>query len=558
VFVAIKENHPDILVLAFVDDLTMTGPPRSVLSAYRQLLATMLRGMEVQPAKCCLLLPKGGLTEEENAALDGEVRELGLQSTRECLGLLGAVVGRDKDAKAAWMRNKLDAWSPTLKLASCPLVSAQLSLLLLRWMSGRPNFLCRSMEPSVTSPALDRFDYELRRHAEKRVDLPFAEHFAIAMFYMPLRMGGLGFSRNGTDSHAAMAYAAAAAALAPHIAKTPLGKMDGQVWQSLPALRALQASLDTLQATFSFEQGVEPRFPGNAEAFFEKFSKHKNAKLASGLQGYMSKRIQDASHAALHEHSTTEEKAVLNCRFCPEASAWLQAMPHTADQQLADFEIRFGVAHATNQVLPTLPHVCYCGGAVTTEHLVACPHSCGKIKRHNRMMALISRTAQQTGIGVSWNPRATFEDANAMRLCRQPDAVFYPGFGPIVWTDLAVVSDVSPSRVLRGSRHFGPAIVTKEAQKRSHYDEAAKAAGADFVPLIFDTHGRAGSAVRKFLRLLVHAAGEQSGLVASDLHMALLLELVRGNAELASETANRMRFHAAKENGARYSALLRE
>jgi hypothetical protein len=55
-----------------------------------------------------------------------------------------------------------------------------------------------------------------------------------------------------------------------------------------------------------------------------------------------------------------------------------------------------------------------------------------------------------------------------------------------------------------------------------------------------------------------HAAGGRSGLAASDLHMELLLELVRGNAELASETANRVRFHAAKENGARYSRLLRE
>ena len=35
VFVSIKEQHPDILVLAIVDDLTLTGPPRSVLSAYR-------------------------------------------------------------------------------------------------------------------------------------------------------------------------------------------------------------------------------------------------------------------------------------------------------------------------------------------------------------------------------------------------------------------------------------------------------------------------------------------------------------------------------------------
>ena len=42
--------------------------------------------------------------------------------------------------------------------------------------------------------------------------------------------------------------------------------------------------------------------------------------------------------------------------------------------------------------------------------------------------------------------------------------------------------------------------------------------------------------------------GEQSGLAASDMHMhmALLLELVRGNAELASD---RMRLNAAQENG---------
>ena len=167
-------------------------------------------------------------------------------------------------------------------------------------------------------------------------------------------------------------------------------------------------------------------------------------------------------------------------------------MPHTADCQLSDYETRFGVAHATNQLLPHLPPVCCCGGAVTIEHLVACPHSCGKLTRHNRMMALLSRTAQQVGIGVTWNQRATFEDANAMRQGRQPDAVFYPGFGPPVWTDLALVSDVSPSRVVRGCVVL-PSSPRKEKQKRQHYDEAAGVVGADFVPLIFDTHGRAAA-----------------------------------------------------------------
>ena len=64
--------------------------------------------------------------------------------------------------------------------------------------------------------------------------------------------------------------------------------------------------------------------------------------------------------------------------------------------------------------------------------------------------------------------------------------------------------------------------------------------------------------MRKFLRLMVQAAGAQGGLAASDLHMGLLLELVRGNAELASETATRLRFHAAKEMGARFSRALGE
>ena len=127
-----------------------------------------------------------------------------------------------------------------------------------------------------------------------------------------------------------------------------------------------------------------------------------------------------------------------------------------------------------------------------------------------------------------------------------------------MWTDLAVVSDVSPSRAMRGSKHFGPAIITKEAQKRKHYDQAAEDADAEFVPLIFDTHGRAGSDVHKFLRLMVQAAGEQGGLAASDLQMGLLLELVRGNAQLAAESATRMRLHAARELGARYSSVLGE
>jgi hypothetical protein len=111
-------------VLAIVDDLTLTGPPQSVLSAFKQLKDTLWRGMEVQPAKCFLLMPEGGLPVDNDSALSKEVNDLGLQLAHGCLGLLGAVVGRDMQAKEAWMCKKLSAWAPTLKLASCPLVSA--------------------------------------------------------------------------------------------------------------------------------------------------------------------------------------------------------------------------------------------------------------------------------------------------------------------------------------------------------------------------------------------------------------------------------------------------
>jgi hypothetical protein len=120
IFVAIKANHPDTLVLAIVDDLTLTGPPKSVLSAYKQLKDTLWRGMEVQPAKCFLLVPEGGLPEDDGSALAQEVHHLGLQVAQGCISLLGAVVGRDNHAKAAWLQNKLGAWAPTLKMAKLP------------------------------------------------------------------------------------------------------------------------------------------------------------------------------------------------------------------------------------------------------------------------------------------------------------------------------------------------------------------------------------------------------------------------------------------------------
>ena len=69
--------------------------------------------------------------------------------------------------------------------------------------------------------------------------------------------------------------------------------------------------------------------------------------------------------------------------------------------------------------------------------------------------------------------KETFEDANAMRQGRQPDAIFYPGFGPLVWTDLAVKGATRTLRAcptrIRSSADVVPAYIlaVREEEKKN-------------------------------------------------------------------------------------------
>ena len=171
--------------------------------------------------------------------------------------------------------------------------------------------------------------------------------------------------------------------------------------------------------------------------------------------------------------------------------------------------------------------------------------------------SVLSLPALTTGAGVpvTWNPRQSFEEAAEANKFLIPDAILYL-LNKVLWVDASVISAVCPSNVAAAAKKIGAACCKRENEKNVKYLEPARAKGCDFKPLVFETHGRHGAAVRDLLRKIVSASGDTPGVTTSDMLMRLMLDLVRGNALMARDVINKSRVFHARQNGAQWDRVV--
>ena len=187
----LKESSKDIETLAFLDDVNITGAQQPALRAFemlRQEAAEM--GIRLQYDKCEILLPAvGELLQEVQQAVDN----YGLRTHRGAFSLLGTVVGNDAARMKELVEEKVDKWGKALELLTRKEVPAQLALLVARWsMVAKPNYLMRSLPPSLTTDALRNHDNTIIRVVEERLQLHFTDT-AKKLLQLPIRQGGVGF-----------------------------------------------------------------------------------------------------------------------------------------------------------------------------------------------------------------------------------------------------------------------------------------------------------------------------------------------------------------------------
>jgi hypothetical protein len=80
--------------------------------------------------------------------------------------------------------------------------------------------------------------------------------------------------------------------------------------------------------------------------------------------------------------------------------------------------------------------------------------------------------------------------------------------GVVKWCDVTVTDPCNESVVAEASKSAGAAARKAESKKRSSWKDLATAAGADVVPLAFETTGFRGDALNKFLREMEASSAE--------------------------------------------------
>jgi len=152
----IKKSYKDIEIVAYLDDVTISGKSESVFRAYDQLCTdSTTLGLEIQRDKCEILISKTGEVSEE---LQNTINQHGLHIQRGATPLLGTVVGTDENEIQKLVVEQMETWKKALELLACEELPTQLSLLIGRWtMTAKPSALTRSLPPNIINKPLADF-----------------------------------------------------------------------------------------------------------------------------------------------------------------------------------------------------------------------------------------------------------------------------------------------------------------------------------------------------------------------------------------------------------------
>jgi len=447
----LKESSKDIETLAFLDDVNITGAQQPALRAFemlRQEAAEM--GIRLQYDKCEILLPAvGELLQEVQQAVDN----YGLRTHRGAFSLLGTVVGNNAARMKELVEEKVDKWGKALELLTRKEVPAQLALLVARWsMVAKPNYLMRSLPPSLTTDALRNHDNTIIRVVEERLQLHFTDT-AKKLLQLPIRQGGVGFCSAADVAE----HAFVAGTLASQIALLSFSNLYQHRFESFSEgllLKELHKSLARYRASPLDWPGKEHMT--TVETFFNHFG---NKEKSHKLQARLTSTLREHQDAQFKCAAGREDIARMECRANKASALVWRAFPLTTDFRLTDEETSFAVAYATGLTPPYMPDQCSCkeGQPLTLEHSVHCLE---KLTRHNMIQGRLVSFAREHGVATEQNTRLTFEDCKERK---EPDIVFYPGNCPAIQTDVTVTtpapqagSAAAPDRTTGRSRRPWP------------------------------------------------------------------------------------------------------
>jgi len=451
--------------------------------------------------------------------------------------MLGTVVSRDPELIENFMLRKFRKWGKSMELLLGKDMPAQAALGIARAIAcQRPVFDLRAQPPVYTLPAAVYLDKKVQEIVEKKLELKFDSEFALHMFRAPYRQGGLAFTPL-EDTRIPAFLSSTYQTLKDSKKGTLVRTLPRPKLEQLPTMVQVECTLAALSSEQLKAASLENAC--TLKAFISKAKQDKTTKPTK-MQSALQSTNANSAWSEVYEKAAPHQRAHLNARLNPYASAALRPNDNlvTGEYRLNQAQTQFLVAHATMVTPGNVPAACTCGHPLDATHMLCCKHGDSAwLLRHNKIQQALAGFARKQGLAVDQNVRKSIEDAQNMAKNYEPDLILYFQ-DQALWGDVSVVEPVAPSNV-RGNDNVGDAMDNRARTKNRKYLDKARSMGADFIPLVLETHGRLHADFTKLLKRLAIQVDGYHGLTAREMALIVNVELVKGNAEHAARVRSR-------------------
>jgi len=231
----LHRDHPGVVIIAYVDDIVILGPPELVRLAYLDLVDMLWTrlGLVSQARKCNVYSPEGDVSAFPSSMA-------GADGSRQGVVVLGVPIGSDEFVlqTVGQRMRELGLVVPLLRILRDP----QMQYLLLRCCAHpRVSHLLRGVPPDLARPGAVQYDATILEGLQDLLPgAPLSER-ALRVVRLPIRMGGLGLTSAVRVSPAAY-LGSWAQVMAPMAASSVHLQGIVGMTERLPSVRALHAA----------------------------------------------------------------------------------------------------------------------------------------------------------------------------------------------------------------------------------------------------------------------------------------------------------------------------
>ncbi|CAI7864476.1 unnamed protein product [Closterium sp. NIES-54] len=493
-------SHPQVVLLAYADDITLLGDATACTAAFVHLTSALAAlGLVHNPGKCAAW---------SAAAIDPSSVPPGISIAEEGLQILGSPVGTPRGCAGA-VRERLAAAATPLPLLAQ--MDPQLSLLLLtRCVSRRASFLARTTPLEALPEAEWSAWGEQLLHTflvSAHIMSPRSARERRRIWRqaaLPVTLGGLGI----TDPAVKSSYAYLASVIsAAHLLHSLEDSLHPAIAALLPLLDPTHGSPHALPARLAAAEAALP--PEALEVLQAEKADPKGLKLQQSLAlAVHSHRFLRVMREArrMRPNPRSGHAQRMQSVLGPGAGDWLLAIPLIPSLRMGPSQLSTAAAFRLGLPLP-VPRCCDCRYGTTfpddrlPNHLMRCEKGKGRTATHHALRDEIANIGAEAGFTVH---KETYVYSLVENL-KADVSIRHPLTGEVWMCDVTVTDPVSYQDE-NCNRAPGWAARAAAAKKEEKY--ARRNAWVGFHALAVETYGYPSPGVMAYLRQCAELAAK--------------------------------------------------